>query len=208
MYQYSKTYLLSFWISIIISFMLWFRNYNYDKMFFGFFLIICLSILFEYSILNGAENEITSKLYLCSFFLQPLILIFSVYSSSKTKKYKKISLILFFLFIFIFTYTLFYSLRNNIQSIIHKDGIILQSNGNNISTHYFWIYCIGIIIPFILILLENTQDFFPLLSLIYILFSISYTYFSSLKVFNCVFNTLLLGLLFILWMSGVPALQT
>jgi len=193
-----KNSLLAWWILVILSVFLWFRNYQYDRIIAVLAFVIALIQLTEYGIFNYMNIKQSAKLLFMLVWLIVFMLSLSVLIFTKNVVSFMWTIIVSILFLIICIYTLT-NQSNNIPII----------NDNKLEYGYviddiYWLYIICFIVPFIILIYHYGLDTYLMVSIIYIVLSMMIVYYIfGEKLFLSTWLYSLIGLVFITWFVGM-----
>lgn len=210
MISWCKRFLVDWWLCIFMAFLLWYRNYEWDRYVSIWAVMIGLIDLIQYGVNSGMSTEEAGKWIYIILWLQVIALAITAHSllmQTISAIYLIIISVISFVFIFygLWSSGHFFAFgsshdNNNIQSDIPVDGwYSIGNGGENILGCWWWIYAIGIIIPILLISYYMSPSI--LLLLLYAIIIGVYV------LFNCdeynwgsAMNLLSIGFLFITWL--------
>src|SRR5579871_818740 len=144
----AKISLANWWILTFIALMLWYRNISYDRIMAGFIFVLGFVQLIEYGIYNSMDENQGARMLFIVMWLQCLILVAGVYLTQKTLT----TTLLLWLFIIIFAVAVLYGMFSSNDSFFDGDPRSWFTNKASLLGNFSWLYLLGIMIPFIILL--------------------------------------------------------
>src|SRR3990167_2774128 len=200
----AKASISAWWIMVILSLFLWYRNINYDRVIAAFVFTLALIQLVEYGVQSGVNSEEGGKLIYIVLWLQVFVLGVGTYMYL----HSGLAAVLATISTIIFAVALVYVLTtNSVFSVMTGPSGHLEwtQNGKGLLGNWGWLYLLGIIVPFILMLASSGwKD-------IGIYFLIGYGILSSVLVsiyfpgatFPSMWCYSAIGFAFVAWMIGI-----
>lgn len=181
--------------------MLWYRNNSYDRVISAFVFVLGMVQLIEYGIYNSMDENQGARLLFIVLWLQCLVLAVGVYMTQKTLA----SSLLLWVFIVIFAVAVIYSMFSFDDTFF--DGANIRSWFTDKSTSLGslnWLYMLGIIIPFI-ILLSYTDWSSIVLWILVIYLIVAFIVLSMLRSSISIPCYIAIGFVFLAWIMGIFA---
>jgi len=199
-----KSSLLAWWLAIIVSVFLWYRNHDYDRIVSALAVILGLFQLIEYGIFNNMNPHQGGKLIFSVLWLLLLILAISTFIYTKNVMSLIWLIIISTIFLFIITYT--FTTDPDNFNVIRLDPYLSWTRENNtILDGLELIYLIGIIVPIVLLL--NYYEWMDLgiyIILIYVISSaLIVWYIFSPDLFASIWVYSLIGAVLLTWFTGM-----
>lgn len=197
-----KSSLLAWWLVLIIAIFLWYRNYQYDRIISAIAVVLGLFQLIEYGIFNHMDSRQGGKLIFSVLWL--LLLIFAIGTLLIVKN--EIALIWLIIISTVFLFANIYAFTSDsFNIIICNDYLIWTKEDLGILDGLEWIYILGIIVPFVLLLTYyNWEDFGLYAIIIYLVtsFLIIWYIFGS-KLLGSLWVYSLIGMVMLVWFIGM-----
>lgn len=205
-----KNSLITWWILLIISVFLWFRNYEYDRMMASLAFTIALIQLVEYGIFNNMNNYQGYILIFIILWLVILILSLSVLVFTKNIISLIWAIIVSILFLFMTVHILTTGNNDgNNNGNRNEKAQFIQIEKNKLKYGYtiddiFWVYIICFLVPFFILFSEIGNRFYLFTIIFYILASMITVYAIFGKdFFFSIWLYSLVGLFFLCWFIGM-----
>lgn len=144
----AKLALANWWILTFIAVMLWYRNISYDRVMAAFIFVLGLVQLIEYGIYNSMNEDQGARILFIVLWLQCLVLAVGVYLSQRTLA----STLLLWVFIVIFAIVVIYAMFSSDDTFFGGDLRSWFTSKSSLLGDFGWLYMIGIVIPFIILL--------------------------------------------------------
>lgn len=215
----AKASITSWWILVLMSLFLWYRNEKYDRVISIFVLTLGLIQLIEYGIHSGTDPSQSGRALFITLWLQCLVLAIGVFIFINSMKNKHdptttenvihiISGLNLILFSVIFVVALIVSFTTNIDfygAPGDSGHIEWYLNGGNILGIYGIFYLIGLFLPLILIFgYYSWADIEVAVLIIYGILSAAYVLTNyPLTAFSSMWCYLSVGFAFIAWFFGI-----
>ena len=153
----SKEYLIAFILAIIVAFILWYRNKNFDRIFAGVIFLLGLIQLIIYSCYNGVSSKIAGNMIIVNIYI--ILLVFSICIFLYTRNSISLSLIIVSV---VLLFSILYNIigdKNKYRAYISKHNnlpVWISSNGFDDKCNIFgwqlYIYISIIVIAWIILL--------------------------------------------------------
>lgn len=145
----AKTSLITWFIIIVIVIMMWYRNTGLDRMLAPFLFAIGLIQLIEYGVHSKLDPQQAGKLIYLTLWLQVLLLAIGLYGYLQ----KTSTFIWMIAALFVFVLALSTSYGTSFRVGMENGHLSWsQEGGKGILGSWNWVYLLGIIIPFIIVL--------------------------------------------------------
>lgn len=206
MISFCKRFLVDWWLAIFMAFLLWYRNYQWDRYIAIWAIMIGLIDLIQYGVNSGMSSTEAGKWIYVILWLQVIALAITAHTLIM-EDISAIYMIVISIISFIFV---IYGLWTNGKFYATIDGWYGTDNGGeNILGCWWWIYALGIIIPILLIGYYAYPSI--LLLLLYAIIIGVYVLFNCNEwTWGSAMNLLSIGFLFIAWLVApiIPSVAT
>ncbi len=201
----TKSSIMAWWLMIIVVIFLLWRNEEYDWVLAIFGVTLAVIQLIEWGIHSGSLSLSESARYLyITLWLQLFILALVVFLFTSLAISGLWLIIIFALFLYGISYA--YTVDLDTFSVeIDNGNLIWKNDGGSIFGPFVPIYFIGIILPFLFLLIYyNLSDFGLWIIILYILFSALFAWLvADTSKMASSWCYLAIGFLFLAWMIGI-----
>ena len=170
MISWCKRFLVDWWLLIFISFLLWYRNKDYDRVISIFIIMVAIINLVEYGVFSGMSETEAGKWIYITLWVQILALAISCHVYVQ----ETITAIYLFVIALVSIIFIIYGFFSNDIFIVNSEGWFNKSSDIFLGS-WWWIYVLGLIIPVLLIAYYKNPSililiFYGILIGVYIMF--------------------------------------
>ena len=166
MYSAARSSIISWWILIVLALIVWYRNFEYDRVFSSFLFVLALMQLIQFVAFNYSSPQETGASYFMCFWLQCLFLSAGAFWLLYNTPLWAVAAGIFALEVIIFAIMIFFACTSTFTIDMSDRDIQWYNNGGDILGDYGILYIFALIIPMFLILLWYV-NYPPLLMLIF-----------------------------------------
>jgi hypothetical protein len=194
-----KSSLLAWWLVLIISVFLWYRNITYDRILAAVAITVAMIQLIEYGLYNHMNPYQGGRMVFLVLFLIPFIFALSVLVAIQNI-YALIWLIIVSI-IFLFAVTYVFLSKDNEKFKVTRQDDYLVYNLSNME----WVILTIIMVPFFLLLSHyQWQNFGLYMILLYLVVSgLLIVYYLGIGVFPSIWSYTFVGVLFVCWVVNM-----
>lgn len=219
MYETAKTSILSWWILALLALFLWYRNIQYDRLCALLAFTFALLQLLIYGAHSGANLQQVSRALYLTLWVQCALISIAAFIFIKTQ-YEiygdtdelllnlALGNMVIFCTIFIVALCLLYTQEPDFTVDVVDDGTLLWGTANSGTTSllgsWWWLYALGLIIPFILLAwYYSWANIGIALIILYLILAMIYSDFYYHESIFGLYGYLSVGLIFIIWFVGM-----
>lgn len=147
MISYTKQYLINWWLLVFISFLLWYRNRDYDRIIAVFTFVVAIIDLLQYGVFSGMSEKEAGKSIYIALWAQILVLAIATHVYVK----EGISMIYFIVMAIVSSIFIIYGMMCNGDKLIANCQGWFNDDNPNILGVWWWVYLLGLFIPVLLI---------------------------------------------------------